>query len=155
MVQVGWNASVPECVDTEPPTFQNCPAQPIVIGVDQNGQLMAADFTIPQATDNSGFVSWVGCTHIMKLVFLFIINHNCRYELNQLDSNRPISSHVTRMSSIPRTISRATRLDVLYVWNCPILKPHSSPVPLRTLSRLKWTHRRWKCTLTRRLWIWP
>uniref|UniRef100_A0A915ITD3 HYR domain-containing protein n=1 Tax=Romanomermis culicivorax TaxID=13658 RepID=A0A915ITD3_ROMCU len=46
-------------VDTEPPTFSNCPTQPITVSVDQNGQLTAADFSVPQVSDNSGFVSWV------------------------------------------------------------------------------------------------
>lgn len=57
--QVGWNASVPECIDSEPPTFTNCPTTPIYITVDQNGQLMAADFPVPQAVDNSGTVAWI------------------------------------------------------------------------------------------------
>lgn len=43
----------------EPPSFTNCPTQPIVLTVDQNGQLMAADFPLPQAVDNSGYISWV------------------------------------------------------------------------------------------------
>ncbi len=58
-LQVGWNTSVPECRDTEPPVFTNCPTAPVFVSVDQNGQLKAADYPVPQAIDNSGTVAWV------------------------------------------------------------------------------------------------
>lgn len=55
--QVGWNASVSQCVDTEAPVFTNCPAAPIVVAVDDKGQLTPAVYPVPQAIDNSGQVS--------------------------------------------------------------------------------------------------
>lgn len=39
-LQVGWNASVPQCVDAEPPRFRNCPAQPVLVQTDEHGQLL-------------------------------------------------------------------------------------------------------------------
>ncbi|CAJ0565011.1 unnamed protein product, partial [Mesorhabditis spiculigera] len=58
-LQVGWNASVPTCIDAEPPVFSNCPANPIYVSADDNGQLEPVAFEIPRASDNSGRVAWV------------------------------------------------------------------------------------------------
>uniref|UniRef100_A0A914C4L0 Fibropellin-1 n=1 Tax=Acrobeloides nanus TaxID=290746 RepID=A0A914C4L0_9BILA len=58
-LQVGWNASVPQCIDAEPPVFHNCPQNPIYITTDDHGQLMPANFEAPQATDNSGFIAFM------------------------------------------------------------------------------------------------
>lgn len=55
-LQVGWNGSVPQCVDAEPPTFVNCPANPIFVETDENGQLKPAFYDVPRAEDNSGRV---------------------------------------------------------------------------------------------------
>lgn len=57
--QVGWNATVPECLDTEAPAFTNCPSSPIFISNDEHGQLVPAEFEIPQAIDNSGKIAWI------------------------------------------------------------------------------------------------
>ncbi|KAK0398751.1 hypothetical protein QR680_002734 [Steinernema hermaphroditum] len=58
-LQVGWNASVPQCMDAEPPVFHNCPSNPVYILSDENGQLLPATYDVPQATDNSGSVSYM------------------------------------------------------------------------------------------------
>lgn len=55
---VGWNSSVPECKDNEPPVFSDCPALPVFVDLDDNGQLQPATYTIPTASDNSGSVAW-------------------------------------------------------------------------------------------------
>lgn len=61
-LQVGWNASVPQCVDSEPPTFHNCPTNPVYILTDDNGQLLPAIYEVPSAADNSGSVAYVRVT---------------------------------------------------------------------------------------------
>ncbi|VDD92750.1 unnamed protein product, partial [Enterobius vermicularis] len=61
-LQVGWNASVPQCVDSEPPTFHNCPQNPVYVLTDENGQLLPASFDIPTAEDNSGSISYIRVT---------------------------------------------------------------------------------------------
>lgn len=58
-LQVGWNSSVPQCVDAEPPVFQNCPANPIFAQTDAFGQLLPVQFAEPEASDNSGVVAYV------------------------------------------------------------------------------------------------
>uniref|UniRef100_A0A9J2P4X9 Sushi, von Willebrand factor type A, EGF and pentraxin domain-containing protein 1 n=1 Tax=Ascaris lumbricoides TaxID=6252 RepID=A0A9J2P4X9_ASCLU len=61
-LQVGWNASVPQCIDSEAPTFHNCPTNPVYVLTDENGQLMPAAFDVPRAADNSGSIAWVRVT---------------------------------------------------------------------------------------------
>ncbi|GMS82602.1 hypothetical protein PENTCL1PPCAC_4777, partial [Pristionchus entomophagus] len=58
-LQVGWNSSVPQCIDAEPPSFVDCPEEPIQVQTDQIGQLAPADYAVPMAVDNSGRVAWV------------------------------------------------------------------------------------------------
>uniref|UniRef100_A0A914YWX2 Uncharacterized protein n=1 Tax=Panagrolaimus superbus TaxID=310955 RepID=A0A914YWX2_9BILA len=58
-LQVGWNSSVPQCIDAEPPVFQNCPQNPIFIMSDEFGQLQLANYTVPTATDNSGSITFM------------------------------------------------------------------------------------------------
>uniref|UniRef100_A0A914MRZ1 Uncharacterized protein n=1 Tax=Meloidogyne incognita TaxID=6306 RepID=A0A914MRZ1_MELIC len=58
-LQVGWNASIPQCLDAEPPTFKNCPQSPIIVQTDENGQLFPANYVIPEATDNSGRITYM------------------------------------------------------------------------------------------------
>ncbi|CAD6196234.1 unnamed protein product [Caenorhabditis auriculariae] len=58
-LQVGWNGSVPECVDMEPPKFLNCPAEPIFVKTDANGQLLPVEFKEPEPVDNSGKIAYV------------------------------------------------------------------------------------------------
>jgi hypothetical protein len=53
---------VPECIDSEPPVFRNCPANPIYVLTDDNGQLVSANYDVPQADDNSGAVVWTRVT---------------------------------------------------------------------------------------------
>ena len=50
---------MPQCVDSEPPTFHNCPLNPVYVLTDENGQLLPATFDIPTAEDNSGSVSYI------------------------------------------------------------------------------------------------
>ncbi|CAB3409318.1 unnamed protein product [Caenorhabditis bovis] len=57
-LQIGWNGSVPECVDMEPPRFENCPTSEIFAKTDENGQLMPIEYTEPKAVDNSGKISY-------------------------------------------------------------------------------------------------
>uniref|UniRef100_A0A8R1HYY8 Sushi, von Willebrand factor type A, EGF and pentraxin domain-containing protein 1 n=1 Tax=Caenorhabditis japonica TaxID=281687 RepID=A0A8R1HYY8_CAEJA len=57
-LQIGWNGSVPQCVDMEPPKFDNCPTEEIFAKVDENGQLKAVEFEEPKASDNSGKVAY-------------------------------------------------------------------------------------------------
>ncbi|KAL7070530.1 hypothetical protein ACQ4LE_010422, partial [Meloidogyne hapla] len=58
-LQVGWNASIPQCIDAEPPTFKNCPQSPVIVQTDENGQLFPANYVIPEATDNSGRITYM------------------------------------------------------------------------------------------------
>lgn len=58
-LQVGWNASIPQCVDAEPPIFTNCPQNPIYATADEFGQLLPVSYTIPEAIDNSGMVAHI------------------------------------------------------------------------------------------------
>ncbi|KAI6239571.1 Sushi, von Willebrand factor type A, EGF and pentraxin domain-containing protein 1 [Aphelenchoides fujianensis] len=58
-LQVGWNASVPTCIDAEPPTFKNCPVNPIFAQIDEFGQLLPVNFEVPAAVDNSGSVAHI------------------------------------------------------------------------------------------------
>ncbi|VDL67636.1 unnamed protein product [Nippostrongylus brasiliensis] len=53
-LQVGWNGSVPQCMDAEPPSFQNCPQNPIFAETDENGQIKPIRYEEPRAEDNSG-----------------------------------------------------------------------------------------------------
>ena len=58
-LQVGWNSSVPQCIDTEPPVFTSCPQDPIYVVSDEFGQLQPVNYEIPTATDNSGYVAYM------------------------------------------------------------------------------------------------
>lgn len=55
--KVGWNDTIPKCLDAEPPVFKNCPANPIYAQIDESGQLLPINFEVPTATDNSGFIA--------------------------------------------------------------------------------------------------
>lgn len=44
-------------IDNEPPVFQNCPQQPIIVQKDRNGGLLPINFTEPTAVDNSGTIA--------------------------------------------------------------------------------------------------
>ncbi|KAL3108455.1 hypothetical protein niasHT_015377 [Heterodera trifolii] len=57
-LQVGWNASVPQCCDAEPPRFRNCPQAPVFVQTDEHGQLLPASFVVPEAEDNSGRIAY-------------------------------------------------------------------------------------------------
>ncbi|ULT97657.1 hypothetical protein L3Y34_005467 [Caenorhabditis briggsae] len=57
-LQIGWNGSVPQCVDMDPPKFENCPESEIFAKVDENGQLKAVEFEEPVASDNSGKIAY-------------------------------------------------------------------------------------------------
>ncbi|XP_055635764.1 uncharacterized protein LOC129775276 isoform X1 [Toxorhynchites rutilus septentrionalis] len=54
---LGYDYGYSPCVDNEPPVFQNCPQQPIVIKRDQNGAILPVNFTEPVAIDNSGSIA--------------------------------------------------------------------------------------------------
>uniref|UniRef100_A0A0N4ZHL5 Fibropellin-1 n=1 Tax=Parastrongyloides trichosuri TaxID=131310 RepID=A0A0N4ZHL5_PARTI len=56
---VGWNASVSECTDMQPPEFYNCPTEEIFISSDSFGHSLPVHYQIPKARDNSGHVSWI------------------------------------------------------------------------------------------------
>uniref|UniRef100_A0A0N5BUC2 Cubilin n=1 Tax=Strongyloides papillosus TaxID=174720 RepID=A0A0N5BUC2_STREA len=56
---VGWNASVPECIDTQPPEFYNCPEEEIYTLSDNYGHSLPIHYQIPKAKDNSGYISWI------------------------------------------------------------------------------------------------
>lgn len=58
-LQVGWNASISQCIDAEPPVFINCPKEPIFATTDENGQLNLVTYTIPEAIDNSGMIAHI------------------------------------------------------------------------------------------------
>lgn len=54
---LGYDYGYSPCVDNEPPVFQNCPQQPIVVKRDSNGAIMPVNFTEPTAVDNSGSIA--------------------------------------------------------------------------------------------------
>lgn len=54
---LGYDYGYSPCVDNEPPVFQNCPQQPIVVKRDVNGAIMPVNFTEPTAVDNSGSIA--------------------------------------------------------------------------------------------------
>ncbi|XP_055387901.1 uncharacterized protein LOC129616312 isoform X2 [Condylostylus longicornis] len=54
---LGYDYGYSPCVDNEPPVFQNCPQQPIVVKRDENGAVMPVNFTEPTAIDNSGSIA--------------------------------------------------------------------------------------------------
>lgn len=54
---LGYDYGYSPCVDNEPPVFQNCPQQPIVVKRDTNGAIMPVNFTEPTAVDNSGSIA--------------------------------------------------------------------------------------------------
>ncbi|CAJ0600817.1 unnamed protein product [Cylicocyclus nassatus] len=58
-LQVGWNGSVPQCMDAEPPMFQNCPTNPIYAVTDENGQITPINYEEPVAEDNSGRIAYM------------------------------------------------------------------------------------------------
>uniref|UniRef100_A0A914GWY3 Uncharacterized protein n=1 Tax=Globodera rostochiensis TaxID=31243 RepID=A0A914GWY3_GLORO len=58
-LQVGWNASVPQCCDAESPRFRNCPQSPVFVQTDEHGQLLPASFVVPEAEDNSGRIAYM------------------------------------------------------------------------------------------------
>ncbi|VDL68151.1 unnamed protein product, partial [Nippostrongylus brasiliensis] len=58
-LQVGWNGSVPQCMDAEPPSFQNCPQNPIFAETDENGQIKPIRYEEPRAEDNSGRITYM------------------------------------------------------------------------------------------------
>lgn len=58
-LQVGWNASVPQCMDAEPPFFENCPLDEVFTETDENGQIKPVHYEEPKAKDNSGRVAYV------------------------------------------------------------------------------------------------
>ncbi|XP_046990617.1 sushi, von Willebrand factor type A, EGF and pentraxin domain-containing protein 1 [Schistocerca americana] len=53
---LGYNYGYSPCVDNEPPVFQNCPQQPIIVQKGPNG-LEPVNFTEPLAVDNSGSIA--------------------------------------------------------------------------------------------------
>jgi hypothetical protein len=57
-LQVGWNSSVPQCIDTEPPAFTNCPPEVVRVRTDAQGQLVPVTYDVPRAIDNSGLIAW-------------------------------------------------------------------------------------------------
>lgn len=56
-VILGYDQPAPVCVDQEPPQFNSCPDQPVVVQRGAYGELLPVNFTIPQAQDNSGLVA--------------------------------------------------------------------------------------------------
>lgn len=54
---LGYDYGYSPCVDNEPPVFQNCPQQPIVVQRDENGGVLPVNFTEPTAIDNSGSIA--------------------------------------------------------------------------------------------------
>lgn len=54
---LGYDYGYSPCVDNEPPVFQNCPQQPIVVRRDVNGAILPVNFTEPTAVDNSGSIA--------------------------------------------------------------------------------------------------
>lgn len=54
---VGWNSTVPGCVDVEPPKFTNCPDRPVVVHKLEDGQLSPVQYEVPVAVDNSGKIA--------------------------------------------------------------------------------------------------
>ncbi|KAK6617037.1 hypothetical protein RUM44_005394 [Polyplax serrata] len=53
---LGYDYGYSPCVDNEPPVFQNCPQQPIIVQKGRNG-LEPVVFTEPVAVDNSGSIA--------------------------------------------------------------------------------------------------
>ncbi|KAF7987305.1 hypothetical protein HCN44_003067 [Aphidius gifuensis] len=54
---LGYDYGFSPCVDNEPPVFQNCPQQPIVVQKGLDGGLLPVNFTEPTAIDNSGSIA--------------------------------------------------------------------------------------------------
>lgn len=54
---LGYDYGYSPCVDNEPPVFQNCPQQPIVVQKGADGGLLPVNFTEPTAVDNSGSIA--------------------------------------------------------------------------------------------------
>lgn len=54
---LGYDYGYSPCVDNEPPVFQNCPQQPIIVRRDMNGAALPVNFTEPTAVDNSGSIA--------------------------------------------------------------------------------------------------
>ncbi|XP_032681239.1 sushi, von Willebrand factor type A, EGF and pentraxin domain-containing protein 1 isoform X1 [Odontomachus brunneus] len=54
---LGYDYGFSPCVDNEPPVFQNCPQQPIVVQKTADGGLLPVNFTVPTAIDNSGSIA--------------------------------------------------------------------------------------------------
>lgn len=54
---LGYDYGYSPCVDNEPPVFQNCPQQPIIVRRDENGGVLPVNFTEPTAIDNSGSIA--------------------------------------------------------------------------------------------------
>uniref|UniRef100_A0A1B0DP48 Sushi domain-containing protein n=1 Tax=Phlebotomus papatasi TaxID=29031 RepID=A0A1B0DP48_PHLPP len=54
---LGYDYGYSPCVDNEPPVFQNCPQQPIIVKRDENGGVLPINFTEPTAIDNSGSIA--------------------------------------------------------------------------------------------------
>lgn len=54
---LGYDYGYSPCVDNEPPVFQNCPQQPIIVRRDENGGILPVNFTEPTAVDNSGSIA--------------------------------------------------------------------------------------------------
>lgn len=54
---LGYDYGFSPCVDNEPPVFQNCPQQPIIVQKGTDGGLLPVNFTEPTAIDNSGSIA--------------------------------------------------------------------------------------------------
>ncbi|EZA50646.1 Sushi, von Willebrand factor type A, EGF and pentraxin domain-containing protein [Ooceraea biroi] len=54
---LGYDYGFSPCVDNEPPVFQNCPQQPIIVQKGADGELLPVNFTVPIAIDNSGSIA--------------------------------------------------------------------------------------------------
>ncbi|GBP19642.1 Fibropellin-1 [Eumeta japonica] len=85
---LGYDYGYSPCVDNEPPVFQNCPQQPIIVQTDINGGLLPVNFTEPTATDNSGAIARLEVTpqHFRTPIQVF---HNMvvRYVAFDFDGN--------------------------------------------------------------------
>uniref|UniRef100_A0A1I7X790 EGF-like domain-containing protein n=1 Tax=Heterorhabditis bacteriophora TaxID=37862 RepID=A0A1I7X790_HETBA len=104
-LQVGWNGSVPQCIDAEPPMFVNCPTSPIFTTIDENGQIRPVHFEEPKAEDNSGRVRSI----VSK-------NFSCEF------------GHWSPSGIAPACVPIAME-PARYELNVAISSPVSSPVP--------------------------
>ncbi|XP_052070613.1 uncharacterized protein LOC127709241 isoform X2 [Mytilus californianus] len=109
-----WNSSVPNCLDVEPPVFQNCPTKDIIVHKELWGPVFV-NISQPTAVDNSGISPKITVTpEDLRQPYLFRENTTVTFTAEDGSGNsEQCEIHVILIDIHPLTIR--CPVDVVYV----------------------------------------